>query len=192
MTNIMTISLLLVFFICSGCATKINRDNSATTKIDRDNPAETKIDWNNPAESENRVYIKNDTFKKQTTFYSPNICSIYKWKLLIRAWKRYDSTCMTFQIYIKEIHQGDWHLYSQAYDSNGNSLNIISIKGDVDFNTHELEEHYGLNVNRKYLEDSVTTGIEIRLYGDSNRNIFIPGGYIKGFLSKIDLYNKQK
>jgi len=180
MTNITTISLLLIFFLCSGCATKIYWAN----------PTLTKTNWNNPAECENRVYIKNDTFKKKTTFYSPNICSIYKWKLFIRAWKSYDSTYTTFQIYIKEIHKGDWHFYSQAYDSNGNSLNIISIKNDVNFNTHDLEEHYGLNVDRKYLEDSVTTGIEIRLYGDSNRNIFIPGAYIKGLLLKIDSYNK--
>ena len=151
------------------------------------------VNWNIPSETEIRVRIENDDFKKHTIYRGPDIAG-WRDSLFIRAWRNYGSNHVTYQIYIQDHYSGDWRFYNRAFDSNGNNLDLIEISRDVGSCGQygcSFDEHVGVKIDRKYLDDSVKTGIRIKLYGKAGQEIFfIPGGYIQGFLKKVDSFKK--
>jgi len=169
-------SLFISFYYLIGCTT-----------------THPQINWNIPSETERRVRIKNDNFKKQTRFIGPNIAKYKEEAIFIRAWKKYGSNLVTYQIYIRDRYYREWRFYNQAFDSKGNNLDLTEIKQDFEFkyNKYVFYEDVGINVDRKYLNNSLEYGISMQLYSKKGDKewIYIPGGYIKGFLTRVDSFN---
>lgn len=146
--------------------------------------------WNIPSETYDRVAIEDDDFQQSTTFQAPDLAPEPPLEYFLRASKDYGSSTFDFQIYFTERYHGNWRFYNEAFDSNGNRIKVLIISRDAVY-ANTLEEHIRLDVDRTYLESSIEDGIRIKLYGDAcEKMIFIPGGYIKGFLSRADSVTK--
>jgi hypothetical protein len=152
------------------------------------------INWNDPLAIANRVQVKQDDFKKVTSFIGPN-CALDQTAdtLVIRAWKLGDGN-VEYQIYVAdeyvyEVIRGGsgWRLYSLGHDSDGNSLEATVISRNVNWcgrNVCSYVEILGIGVTRGYLEERKDRGITFKISGKSGEQIFtIPAAYVQAFLS---------
>lgn len=133
--------------------------------------------------------VKRDDFKKLTEYKGMDLAPTDRSALFLRAWKG-DTGEIKYQIYVNDWYfRGGWRLYDSAYDSNGNKLDVSLISRDVNEckdGQCDYNEHLGLNISRKYLEDNQETGIKFKLTGKGGEDIeFLPSVYIKGFLLSI-------
>lgn len=146
------------------------------------------INTNDPQAVSASTTVKHDNFKKITIYVGPNALSdpVYD-NVFLRASKIQSTGEILYQIYVKDYYSGSWRFYNSAYDSNGNRLetNVIGREvGSCTSNGCSHEEHLGLKVSREYLEKSQDSGINFKISGKAGEEIFfIPGAYIKGFLS---------
>lgn len=146
-----------------------------------------RLNVSDPQAVSGAISIQRDDFKKTTNYKGPNASPDILDQVFIRAWKTDATGSITYQIYVMDYYNGDWRFYHSAYDSNGNSLNTTQISRDVGSCSRygcSHEEHLGLNVTREYLEKNQDSGIRFKVSGKAGEEVFfIPGGYIKAFLS---------
>lgn len=133
------------------------------------------------------ISVQHDDFKKITTYKGPNVLYDIFDQVFLRAWKSDATGIISYQIYVMDYYNDEWRFYNSAYDSNGISLNTTLISRDV-FSCSRYgcshKEHLGLNVSREYLEKNQYSGIRFKVSGKAGGEVFfIPGGYIKAFLS---------
>lgn len=166
--------LLIIALLLSGCVQSIN--------------------WNDPLAIANRVQVKQDDFKRVTSFTGPN-CALDQATdtLVIRAWKSRDGN-IEYQIYVAdeylyEVIRGGlgWRFYSSAHDSDGNSLDTTVIARNVDWcGSYKCSyiEILGIGITREYLEERKDRGITVKVSGKNGEEIFsIPAAYVQAFLS---------
>lgn len=81
-----------------------------------------------------------------------------------------------------------WAFYEQAYDINGNRLETSKIAREVEHGG-TTRESLAITVTRTYLDNSLKTGLQLRVDGKRARKEFhAPGFYVEGFLMKVDTY----
>lgn len=146
-----------------------------------------RIDVADPQAVSAAISVQRDDFKKITNYKGPNASSDILDLVFLRAWKTDATGSVTYQIYVMDHYYTDWRFYSSAYDSNGNSLDTTLISRNVGSCSQygcSHDEHLGLNVSQAYLENNQDNGIRFKVSGKAGEEIFfIPGGYIKAFLS---------
>ena len=166
---------------------------SLTSCVNTSSLKNTRIDFNNPDKVKNQIVFTHDTYKKQTTFQTPNLGTEFD-QLFIRGSLNDDSPSINFQIYIADYYYGDWRFYHSAYDSLGKKLKTTQISRDIISCTSRLygcshKEHVGILTSYSYLKNATTSGINLKVYGKAgDATFYIPGGYIVGLLSAIDEY----
>jgi hypothetical protein len=130
----------------------------------------------------------HDEYKKTTSFKGVNASRDNY--LVLRGWRDDRTKSTEFQVYITSYYSGQWRFYSEAYDSEGNRLDFVSIDQHVascGSYSCRYSETIGLNVSRQYLEDHRTTGIRFKVSGKAGEfTDFLPAAYIKGFLDSVD------
>jgi hypothetical protein len=131
----------------------------------------------------------HDEYKKITNFTGAN-ASQYN-NLFLRGWRNDRTKNTEFQVYATSFYSGQWRFYREAYDSDGNRLDFVSIDRKVASCSGGsgcyYEETIGLNVSRKYLEDHKATGIRFKVSGKAGEfTEFLPAAYVKGFLDSVD------
>jgi hypothetical protein len=142
-----------------------------------------------PAQAAAATRATHDEYKKTTNFVGAN-ASQYN-QLHLRGWRDDKAKSVTFQIYATSFYSTQWRFYSEAYDSDGNRLEFVSIDKKVDSCNGPsgcyYEEAVGMNVPRKYLEDHQDTGIRFKVSGKAGEFTgFLPAAYVKGFLQSVD------
>lgn len=146
-----------------------------------------RLNVSDPQAVSSAISVQRDDFKKITNYKGPNASPDILDQVFLRARKADATGSITYQIYVMDYYNGDWRFYNSAYDSNGNSLDTTLISRDVGSCSRygcSHEEHLGLNVSRAYLEKNQDSGIRFKVSGKAGEEVFfIPGGYIKAFLS---------
>jgi hypothetical protein len=142
-----------------------------------------------PAQASAMTRVTRDEYKKMTKFEGAN-ASQYN-SLYLRGWRDDRTKVATFQIYATSFYGDQWRFYGEAYDSDGNRLEFISIERKVDSCDGARGCYYretvGLNISRKYLEDHQETGIRYKVSGKAGDFTgFLPAAYVKGFLLSVD------
>jgi hypothetical protein len=133
--------------------------------------------------------VTYDEFKKITQFRGANASQNNE--LYLRAWKDDRTKQITYQIYLTSFYGNAWRFYSEAYDSDGNQLDFLSIDRKVDscggaYGCY-FEETVGLNVSREYLQQHQETGVRYKISGKAGEATgFLPAVYVKGFLASVD------
>src|SRR5471032_2776848 len=73
----------------------------------------------------NATKVKHDDFKKTTEFTGANVRPYSA--LFLRAWRADSTGDMNYQIYLESHYTVQWRYYNEAYDSNGEKLDFLSI-----------------------------------------------------------------
>lgn len=151
-------------------------------------PITPQVDVNNQQAVSDAITTEYDEFRKITSFKAPEIIQTDRNRLLLRAFKE-DSGNTIYQIYTANMSNG-WVFYNSVYDSDGNKLNFTKISSQVvscvGGGRCLVREDIGVNISRDYLEKHQSTGIRFKASGRNGESIyFIPGAYIRAFLSKI-------
>lgn len=134
-----------------------------------------------------RTQIKRDEYKKMTNFTGAN--AVKYGTLFIRAWRDDKTNKTDFQIYADSYYSGGWRFYQEAYDSDGNRMDFVSIDRKVVScrGGCSYEETVGMSVTRKYLEDHQDTGIRFKVSGKAGEFTGeLPAAYVKGLLMSVD------
>lgn len=142
-----------------------------------------------PVRASSLTKVTRDDFKKTTNYQGANASP--QNALYLRAWRDDRTASTTFQVYLTSFYSTEWRHYDEAYDSDGNRLDFISINKRVDSCNGDrgcyYEETVGLYVTRKYLEDHQDTGIRYKVSGKTGEFTgFLPAAYVKGFLMSVD------
>jgi hypothetical protein len=149
------------------------------------------VDVNSVQSVASNINIKRDDFKKQTTYVGPNATGNYAHQVFLRAWNHDADGSNTYQIYIIDEYFGDWRFYDEAYDSNGNQLDVVAIHKETEPKTSKYiapakTEHLGINITKDYLARNQENGIRFKINGRGEEEVFnISSNYIKGFISII-------
>jgi len=133
--------------------------------------------------------VTHDEYKKTTNFVGAN-ASQYN-ALYLRGWRDDRTKTSSFQLYATSFYSDQWRFYREAYDSDGNKLDFISIDRKVDSCNGGrgcyFEETVGLNLSRQYIEDHQNSGIRFKISGKAGEFTgFLPPAYVKGFLLSVD------
>lgn len=133
--------------------------------------------------------VTHDEYKKTTNFIGANASEHNQ--LHLRGWRDDRTKVASFQLYATSFYSDHWRFYNEAYDSDGNKLDFISIDKKVDSCSGGrgcyFEETVGLNVSRKYLDEHQDTGIHYKVSGKAGEFTgFLPAAYVKGFLASVD------
>lgn len=176
--------------------------------------ADSNADLNNEEVVAKLVSIDNDNFKKMVTYTGP-ILSMdgakdrKDWKgkseigLVALLLNKHELTNQNiYNIIVDMSYLGAWRNYETAYDSEGNILSVQLDRRLVDSSSklYSLRtETVLLSVTRQYLEAHQDTGVRFQVRNRGERPVkdiygnyvnlyfegFLPGGYIKGFLSAV-------
>ncbi len=175
---------------------------------------ESKDDLSNDEVVAKLVSIDNDNFKKMVTYTGP-ILSMdgakdrKDWKgkseigLVALLLNKHELTNQNiYNIIVDMSYLGAWRNYETAYDSEGNIFSVQLDRRLVDSSSklYPLRtETVLLSVTRQYLEAHQDTGVRFQVRNRGERPVkdiygnyvnlyfegFLPGGYIKGFLSAV-------
>lgn len=135
------------------------------------------------------VQVERDDFKKQTRFMGPNCAAEFGNSLFLRAWKR-DSApgAIDYQVYAIDNYTSDWRFYSEAYDSDGQRLDFMSIDRKVGYCSKYVcskDEHMGISVSHDYLVKHSGTGMTFKVSGRGGEKVFaLPASCIQAFLDR--------
>jgi len=176
MKNKRSIAAAFLFILLGGCLPGVKPIAPNPTLTD-------------PTQVSAQTKVTRDEFKKMTKFEGAN-ASPYN-RLYLRGWRDDRTAMITYQVYITSFYSTEWRHYNEAYDSDGNRMDFISIDKKVDSCSGArgcyFEETVGLNVTRKYLEDRQDTGIRYKVSGKVGEFTgFLPAAYVKGFLMSVD------
>jgi hypothetical protein len=188
-----TLLLVMMVFVLSAC-------NPPRVKPSAKAPTPS-LNVNDPQAVSRAIKVNRDDFKKITRYVGPYAVGgtlLLGGKevsrggdvVFLRAWKTDSIGSINYQIYVMDKYNGHWRFYDSAYDSNGNGLNTTLIDREVGScsgsGSCSHAETLGLNVTREYLEKNQESGIRFQVSGKAGKEVFfIPGGYIKGFLSAV-------
>lgn len=149
-----------------------------------------KLDIFDPLQVSSAINVQRDDFKKVTNFRGPNVAQNRDDNVFLRAWRPDSTGKVDFQIYVSDYYGGGWRFYNTAYDDGGNRLDTTTISRNViycSYGSCTYREDLGLNVSRAYLEKKQDSGLTFQVSGQAgNQVFFIPGGYIKAFLSEAN------
>lgn len=163
--------ITLVFFIgLYGCVDALKR-----------------VNFSDPQSVANATSIRDDSFKKIRSYVGPTYNQAF-----LRAWKNFGSERVGYQMYMRTRYHGAWKFFNAAYDSNGNKLDFVSIDRNVDYNKYSadvaLEEDFGVNLSREYLNAHAAKGVSVKVYGKSGgaKIYTLPPTYVRAFLDTVD------
>jgi hypothetical protein len=149
-----------------------------------------RVDINDTQSVASAISIQRDDFKKLTKYDGPDVMVDDADGVFIRAWKEDATKIVEYQIYVRIFYVDNWRLYKTAYDSDGNRLDVTVIARNIEScggHGCSREEHLGINIPREYLEKKQETGIRFQVSGKGGDEVFfIPGAYIKAFLSIVN------
>lgn len=176
------IAVAASIFTLSACGTPPKPAPQAVT------PA--KFNFNDPGDVAAASSVKLDEYGTSTIYRGPNVASKPGDQLFIRAQKT-DAGAVTYQIYFVINYSGVWRFYNWAYDTNGNTLNLMLVSRNLapcQSNNCSHNEHLSIDVTPKYLEENRHLGLHFWVSGKAadEEVLFIPAGYIKAFLSLSD------
>ena len=132
-------------------------------------------------------FFSNPLILKITTFFqNPVILTDSKKVRLVS--EVYNNGSNTTYIELKDIYQGEWRMYSNAVDKEGNQIDFQAIDsqntGLCVFKMCNKLEEAKIFIDIAYLESSKETGIDIKVYGlKGETKISLPSQYIKSFLN---------
>nr|SPS06459.1 protein of unknown function [Candidatus Nitrotoga fabula] len=179
--NVKTVTIILLaagIFILSGCTTP-----------EPDIVFRPEIDWNDAPSIARAIRVEQNTRFKTTIIQGPNSASGTSDTALLRAWKSEEQGNITYQIYLVDFYDGNWHEYDRATDANGNLLSVSLYSRDdsyCDPATCSRYEQLVIEVSREYLEKNQKDGLIIRLSGPGGKEaFFLSPAYVQAFLSVV-------
>ena len=165
-------------FILSACG---------TPKPPPPQAAPPRFNLNDDLDVASAILIQRDEYKKSTHYIGPNAADRPSDKMYLHAWKR-DHGKAVYQIYVMIGYTGEWRLFNWAYDPYGVTLDTTLLTRNLqDCKTPGCahDERIGLDVTASYLNANRQKGIRFWVSGKAGEDIpfFIPGGYVRAFLS---------
>ncbi len=145
------------------------------------------------AEMNSVATVEYDRFEKLFKVNTPAFDNL----LLRGSVKEVDGSEIALQAYTSAVFLDDWGNISRAIDSNGDALTVTVIKKEPDCTGVKyglgctLTETLGVNFTREYLERN-KNGVEIKLAGQKEKIIEIPGVLIQSLLNGLDQAQSQR
>lgn len=172
------LALLFAVFVIAGCAGMEKYKYNGNS-----------YDFNDPVAVSEKTVTKTDKYTKSKTLEAPilyldndgSICNLTVFK---------DVSDDKIIIMVMDTYFRDWRFYFGASDSDGKSLNFVSLDREVKYcnrGSCTYNETFALTVDKEYLEKHSASGIEFKVFGKRKDQVFhIPAGYIKGFLNAMN------
>lgn len=153
------------------------------------------LNLNDPQAVAGASSIERDELGTTTIYRGPNAAKKHLDQLFIRA-RRTDAGSVSYQIYVVINYIGVWRFYNWAYDTNGNTLDLMLLSRNLDqcrSSDCAQNEHLSIDVTREYLEEHKQSGVRFWLSAkeEITEVLFIPPGYIKAFLSLPDKSHRE-
>lgn len=153
-----------------------------------------RINWSDTTDIASHITRTRDEYKKNIKYDGPDYTvsegpfGSDMTTTHLRAFKFDNNLGVTYQIYVERHYEGNWIFYKDAYDIDGLELDVIAINRQVIScpSNCVLKEDILIKVSPWYLQSHEDTGIKFKIIGKrGGKEIFVPGAYIKVFLSVV-------
>ena len=186
MKTLNSVCLLSVLALIVGCVPPQNKYSPHTFKT----PSTRQAVYG-------KTTVTSDPYNKSSWIKSPAYTSNYiagSGKLQSSKLRAYvkNKEVVHYQFYASDSDKNRWRFFDSAYDSQGTKLKFHRIDREVSKGAW-TNEIFAIDLSREYLEGALSAGLNIKVYGKRNNQIFrLPGLYIAGFLDKVDFYTGKK
>ena len=142
--------------------------------------------------------VRVDLYEKTTRIWSPifsdnlNATESYWYDTSLCAVIR-DNRVTSYQLHIT-VKSWEWKFYSEAYDLSGRRFDISTVDTEIVAGREKAitYEYYSIILDRAYLNEAQSKGIDIKASGRRDNIFRFPSYYVQGFLKKVDEYISGK